>query len=423
MTTRLVSVLGLGPHAEPPHYAATAYQSSDGLTTSITPLVQRALVELEPEIGSVVLLGTSEVKTRWIDTGLARSVIGRDFGFTSLPAGATSDERWQIFHKVARVLRADPIDDLEDVEPDAITFDVTHGYRLQPMLGLAALAYVRSDEARDGFDPTPVRVTYGAYEARDVVTNVAPIWDLTELIVAAEWNAAFDAFLRYGRADEVHRLAFDTARTHRRDPPSSKALEAFAKAARRFADDAALARTSSIFQTSAEALRRAISHPDLQGWLARLPVLASPLETLSLRLRRLRSATVVSREGLLAQAALARAQFETGQFASAAVAIREGLTDLAAVVIGEGSTLEPDLRRPTHQARDAVEARLKKLEGDPQRSALRPIGELRHRFKRVRNDILHGGRDRPRAAPDIREELRRAVDEFSHLIERLLRSG
>jgi len=202
MPSRLVSILGLGPSAEPPHYTPVAYQVEGAPAAAVTPLVQRALLDLNPDIGSVVLLGTAAVKSRWVDSGLARKILGRDFGFTLLPDGATSEARWQVFNKVARALRADAIDDLEDDEPDAIVFDVTHGFRLQPMLGLAALAFVRSDEARDGFRPTPVRVTYGAFEARDATTNIAPIWDLTELMVAAEWNAAFDAFIRYGRADD-----------------------------------------------------------------------------------------------------------------------------------------------------------------------------------------------------------------------------
>jgi len=421
MTTRLVSILGLGPSAEPPHYTPVAYQVEGAPAAPVTPLVQRALLDLDPDIGSIVLLGTAAVKARWVDSGLARTILGRDFGFTPLPDGATSEARWQVFNKVARALRADPIDDLEGDEPDAIVFDVTHGFRLQPMLGLAALAFVRSDEARDGFRPTPVRVTYGAFEARDVTTNVAPIWDLTELMVAAEWNAAFDAFIRYGRADEVHRLGLDTARAHRHEPRAAKALETFAKSARRFADDTALARTSSIFQDTADALRKAIDDPDLQGWLTRLPVLSSPLETVSQLLRRLRSSAVVSRDGLRAQAALAKNQFEIGQFASAAVAIREGLVDLAAVVLGRADALEPSLRASTDEARKHVEDKLQNAWDDPKGSKLLPIAQFRNRFRKVRNDILHGGRDRPAKAPDLREELRRAVDAFETLIKDTLK--
>ncbi|MCC6625254.1 MAG: TM1812 family CRISPR-associated protein [Deltaproteobacteria bacterium] len=420
MTTRLVSILGLGPSPEQPHYEPTAY-TLDATPASPTPLVQRALIDLEPDIGSVVLLGTAAVKERWIDTGLAREILGRDFGFTLLPDGATSDERWQIFHKVARALRADLIDELEDDDPDAILLDVTHGFRLQPMLGLAALSFVRSDEARDGYRPTPVRVTYGAYEARDRATNVAPIWDLTELMVAAEWNSAFDAFIRYGRADEVHRLGLDTARAHRHEPAAARALETFAKTARRFADDTALARTSSIFQESAEALRGAISHPDLQSWLTRLPVLGGPLETLLQRLRRLRSSAVVSREGLRAQVALARTQFDTGQFASAAVAIREGLVDLAALALNRADALEPSLSRSTEEARKFVEDKLQNAWDDPRSTRIAPIAQLRNRFRRVRNDILHGGRDRPAKAEGLRDLLRRAVEDFDALVKDLTR--
>lgn len=424
MTTRLVSILGLGPSTEPPHYTPVRYTLTPGTTPSTeTPLVQRALLDLVPDITSVVLLGTAAVKARWVDTGLARQLLGRNFGFTLLPDGATSEDRWTIFHKVARVLRSDRLDDVEDDDPDALVFDVTHGFRLQPMLGLAALAFVRSDEARDGDRPTPIRVTYGAFEAREAATNVTPLWDLTELMVAAEWNAAFDAFLRYGRADEVHRLALDTARAPSPavTPPARSALKTFAERARRFADDMALARTSSVFKDSAEALRQSILHPDFASWLTRLPVLGPPLETLALRLRKLRSGEVVSPEGLRAQAALARTQFETGQFASAAVAIREGLVDLAGLMLGRTANLEPDAVRPTDFARKDIEDRLQvALEGRQDATLLRPVVALQRTFRKLRNDILHGGRDRPAHAADLRRDLGLAIDAFDQLVRRIL---
>ena len=160
----------------------------------------------------------------------------------------------------------------------------------------------------------------------------------------------------------------------------------------------------------------------MQGWLTRLPVLGGPLETLMSRLRRLRSATVVSRDGLRAQVALAKTQFETGQFASAAVAIREGLVDLAAVVLGRADALEPSLRASTDEARKWVEDKLQNAWDDPKSSRLMPIAMLRNRFRKVRNDILHGGRDRPAKAPDLREELRRALEAFEALVRDSLKS-
>jgi len=422
MGSRLVSILGLGPQSSTePHYTPTCYASPSGDRQSeATPLVQRALLDLDPTITSIVLFGTSAVRARWIENGLARRLLGREFQFADLPDGATTEDRWEIFHRVARALRADPIEGLEDQEPDQIVFDITHGFRLQPMLGLAALAFVRSDESRDGDPVTPVRITYGAFEARNSATNTTPIWDLTEILIAHEWNSAFDAFLKYGRADEVHRLAMDTARQHRHDPASQKALETFAKRARRFADDLALARISAVFKDSADALREAIRDAGLARWMTRLPVLESPITTLEQRLRRLRSADVVSRDGLRAQVALIRTQFETHQFASTAVSIREGLVDLAAVVLGRAAEVEPSQRFATFERRKGFEDRLDQAGDDRRNPKLELIARFRNQFRRVRNDILHGGRDRPSAAPNLREELRRAVDQFETLVKDLL---
>ena len=422
MTKRLVSILGLGPLPAAPHYVPTTYapESAPGQRSTETPLVQRALCDLDPDIASVVLLGTEAVKARWIDTGLARAVLGRDFAFTLLPDGRSPDERWQIFHKVARALRADALDGLEDEPPTAVVFDVTHGFRLQPMLELAALAFVRADEARDGFELTPIRVSYGAFEAKDAA-GVAPIWDLTELLVAAQWNSAFDALLRYGRADEVHRLAIDTARRSGAPRDARDVLEGFAQRARRFADDLSLSRVSSVFKSSATALRESVEDPAFRAWFKVLPVLESPIETLRLRLRRLQSDDVVSREGLRAQAQLAKTHFETGQFAAAAVAIREGLVDLAGLLLGHAPLLEPGADF-TGRARAEVENRLKETPGNPRGNPLERIVAFANRFRGVRNDILHGGRDRPREAPKLRDELARAVADFERLVASQTRS-
>jgi len=422
MPSRLVSILGLGASQVPPHYTPCAYSGfGEGRISSSTPLVQRALIELDPTVGAVVLLGTAAVYERWVATGLASELLGRPFEFMHLPDGKDPRERWEIFHRLARALRSDRIEDLEDEDPDAIVLDVTHGFRLQPMLGLAALSFVRSDEARDGDPITPVRITYGAFEARAADTNVTPIWDLTELLIAHEWNAAFDAFLKYGRADEVHRLAIDTARQRGGDPAAARSLEAFAKRARRFADDLALSRISTVFKESAEALRHAIRHPELTTWVDRLPVLESPLATLDQRLRRLRSAEVVSKDGLRAQVALIRNQFDAHQFASAAVSIREGLVDLAAVLLNRGHDVEPSESTWTREARKGIEDRLElNAATDRPNPKLESIARFRNQFRRVRNDILHGGRERPAAAPNLREELRRAVSNFETLVKELL---
>jgi len=80
----------------------------------------------------------------------------------------------------------------------------------------------------------------------------------------------------------------------------------------------------------------------------------------------------------------------------------------------------PALPFATFERRKGFEDRLDQAGDDRRNPKLELIARFRNQFRRVRNDILHGGRDRPSAAPNLREELRRAVDQFETLVKELL---
>lgn len=418
MGIRLVSILGLGPGAEPPHYQLTRYELGKKVCSQSTPLVQAALLELEPEITSVLLLGTSAVSERWRDTGLLRRYIERDFAFRSIPDGSSSDERWEIFEAFVAALSPDPIEGLESEEPEAIIFDVTHGFRLQPMLGLSALSFVRSSAHRRRDTSTPVRVTYGAFDARDKEQNITPIWDLSELIQAGEWNSAFDALLRYGRADELFNVTQRLAKSKSYPVETSKAFERLGKRARAFADDLILSRTSNLFRHSAKNLYDAINDEALDAIFNKRQMLLEPFGLLQKRLEKLFSDTVVSKEGLRAQAALARELFETGHFASTAANLREALVDLAGHLLGKGAALELREGVEPRESRKPIEDILNGHETQPE--GVSQVLRLWSIFREIRNDILHSGRrEKPREAAALRNQIKQALERFEGLVEGL----
>ena len=99
--------------------------------------------------------------------------------------GRNETELWQIFSQIQVA-----------VEPDEeVAFDITHGLRSSPLLGLLAAAFLRSS------GKIKLRgVFYGAYEVRDKENNRTPIFDLTPMIVLLDWSAAADRFVRTGDA-------------------------------------------------------------------------------------------------------------------------------------------------------------------------------------------------------------------------------
>lgn len=105
--------------------------------------------------------------------------------FVTVPKGENQVELWEIFSKVSENVNAG-----ED-----LVFDVTHGLRSFPLIGLLAAAFLRV-----GFDVKLRHVFYGAFDVRDQTKqpNRTPMFDLTPMLALLEWAAAADRFNRTG---------------------------------------------------------------------------------------------------------------------------------------------------------------------------------------------------------------------------------
>jgi CRISPR-associated Csx2 family protein len=107
--------------------------------------------------------------------------------FVTVPKGVDEPELWEIFSKVA-----------EMVSPgEEVTFDVTHGLRSFPLIGLLAAAFLRA-----GMGIQLKAIFYGAFDVRDQSTTPTrtPMFDLTPMLKLQEWAAASDRFNRTGDA-------------------------------------------------------------------------------------------------------------------------------------------------------------------------------------------------------------------------------
>lgn len=107
--------------------------------------------------------------------------------FVPVKRGETETELWSIFAQVAQAVQKN----------EEITFDVTHGLRSFPLIGLLAAAFLRA-----AFSIQLRHVFYGAFDVRDqsVTPHRTPMFDLTPLLTLLEWAVAADRFNRTGDA-------------------------------------------------------------------------------------------------------------------------------------------------------------------------------------------------------------------------------
>lgn len=442
MRTRLVSFLGLGsPKGPPPYYTPTAY-SLDGRISESTPLLDVALCELIPDIGSACLLGTEAVRKRWIDSGLALKLgldrLADHLHFEEVPTGETPQQRWRLFEQVVLAMRPEKRDDLRETEPpEQLIVDVTHGYRSHPLLGVAAVSFAISEWARLGIEKPPaLRVVYGAFEAKVDDAAPAPVWDLTELVTAGRWNGALDALMRYGRADELAALAkiessqAVAAAQERGLKREELAQYSFPKLlgerAKAFADALTLMRLRDLVTTAAPQLLKTLNSPDADALVTRIPPLKGTIEQLRRELGALRADSLMSPEGLRSMAALARLCLKTQRYSELAITIRESLISEYGLFLGHDA-VEPG--QPQFYAhRDATESQWGSFGAAVQgRQRLAKAGKrlpplssrqrLAAQIVKPRNDLEHGGLSNdPMPASNLRNSLEGLERDFREFL-------
>ncbi len=105
----------------------------------------------------------------------------------AIPPGRNEEELWEIFAQVSGAVRPG----------EEVAFDITHGLRSLPMVGLLVAAFLRM-----GLNVPLRAVLYGAYEVRQPrgEADCTPMFDLSPMLSLLEWAAAAERFNRTGDA-------------------------------------------------------------------------------------------------------------------------------------------------------------------------------------------------------------------------------
>jgi hypothetical protein len=172
---KLVSFLGTSRY-EPACYDWGGKQS-------VTPFVQRALVDLLPGISEVIVFATDKA---WQANGEA--LMAALSGGCQRERLVDDDDFTPIFDRLNALLQPG----------DRLSIDITHSYRSIPVAALPLVNYL--ELVKD----IPVSgIYYGRVTLQEEKPLPGRIVDLSSILYVERWTLAVAAFLRYGKGDQL----------------------------------------------------------------------------------------------------------------------------------------------------------------------------------------------------------------------------
>ncbi len=318
---RLVTFLGVG------RYEKTRYNFHEDDDGYETHFVAEALARhFQPE--QVVVIATEPafaLHGAHLDKVLAARQI--QVFHEILPDGQSPGEQWVQFDKLRAALDA-------GAELDEIILDITHGFRAQPFMAAAVLAWTRATTEK----LLPVRVVYGAFADRESPSEPRPapeilkntrIWMLPAFVELLDWSRALQMLLEAGRAGPVAEQARRIGREARKGWANegrhgeSPVLEQLGKALGSFGEQLETIQAPAILgpDGSASVVLRWLQQA--KGDTARLlPPLAPMLDRLEAMLRPL-AVKDLQRNGDKALVALTLLYTRLGRYPEAITVCRE----------------------------------------------------------------------------------------------------
>ena len=137
----------------------------------------------------------------WEKHGVALSEAIPSVQQIPIPDGADETELWIIFNALVEAIP----------EGEEVIFDITHGFRSQPVLALLVASFLR---VAKGIKIKAI--LYGAYEKN---RENSPVFDLTPFVSMLDWANATERFLETGDARKIAMLI----REQRQSPLNSVA--------------------------------------------------------------------------------------------------------------------------------------------------------------------------------------------------------
>ncbi|MEZ4829274.1 MAG: TIGR02221 family CRISPR-associated protein [Bacteroidia bacterium] len=310
MRPTLLSFLGIG------NYQSVTYQIN-GQAASPTVFIAHALAEIfEPE--KVLIIRTQAAYEKFFEgKGLKENEYKITDALSDLyppltivpvpiPDGKNPDELWMMFQAITGAVP----------QGCELILDVTHGFRSQPMLALAAAVYLQVVK-----DVKIKHIFYGAFDAKDE-NGIAPVFDLMPFMELIQMAQGFEYYLNRGdarpMADMMKRLTIEGV-----DMRIVGQIRNLGKNLELLSTSYALIRTTEILETAQIFVQR--DFPSIDS------AMASPflylIELAKARNEKVAAANgaVFSKEGILAQSEIISRYLLAGQYQQAVTLAREAM--------------------------------------------------------------------------------------------------
>jgi CRISPR-associated DxTHG motif protein len=340
----------------------------------------------------------------------------------SIPLGSDERELWQIFEQVSGCVQPQ----------EEVAFDITHGLRSFPLVGLLVAAFLKS-----GLAIKLRAVLYGAYDVGQAVSpGKTPVFDLTPMLSLLEWSAAADRFNRTGDARYLGSLLEQQRTLLAKSAPGDRVA---AEQAGRLGN---LAGTLADISQSLHLNRPYHAMQKIDGLAERIEKAQPALERsaashpFSLLLHSISDAYTPLALANAAKPENVRAALETQrrmitwyagreQWVQAVTLAREWLVSWTMVCLGQVNLTQSEARTRVEnvinaEAHDLVTAHKAKQPFSPLFLARLPAVEtvlgVWNTLADTRNDIDHAGmREQPGAAEDLVAQITRIIQHLNQL--------
>jgi len=298
-----------------------------------------------------------------------------EFETIIIPKGRSTDEIWEIFSIISEKIPRDT----------ELIIDITHGFRSQPLLALLIAIFLRTIK-----NVKIKKIVYGAYDAKNDETNVAPIFDLTSFINLIDWAYATDMFIKYGNGQLLSKLLKSIHNQVRIEKSKFTNLLSFGALLEKITEALALIRPQEISEYG-KILPKKLEKVDED--IKNIQVI-KPLKYLleiippSFSSLVFSDSNLFSEAGFRTQAEMIKYYIETHQYVQAITLSRELLVSLACKNLNLNFTKREERQKAENYLNEITNSL---IQGNKLNDFEEKMANLWGKIRDVRNDINHAG--------------------------------